>query len=315
MEQRKNIELNSARTANTGARKSLKGIFGACIVIFCALNASTGLGETMSSKGNDSRYERGMAALKALDAKASQAVQDSLKDISPEMGRFIIEFAYGDVYSRPGLDPKTRQVATIAALTALGNAKPQLKFHIGAALNTGLTPNEVIEVMYVTTVFAGFPCGLNGIGAAREVFQERGVAVSLDVSPYSDSGTRRERGMAAVNRTSKGAGERVIKSLSDLAPEMAEFIIQFSYGDIISRNVLDPKHKEIAMIAVCVARGTMEPQIKVHIHAALNVGCTRQEIIELMNHMAVYAGFPAALNGLSATRQVFQELDGTKAGK
>ncbi|MBI5249540.1 MAG: carboxymuconolactone decarboxylase family protein [Desulfomonile tiedjei] len=269
----------------------------------------------MKSKETNERYDRGLAALRALDAEASQAVQNSLKDISPEMGRFIVEFAYGDVYSRPGLDPKSRQVATVAALTALGNAKPQLKFHIGAALNAGLTPDEIIEVMYVTTVFAGFPSGLNGISAAREVFQAKGVTVSHGSSPYPGGDSRRDRGLAALNQTSKDAGERVIKSLADVAPEMGYFIVDFPYGDIIARNILSPKYKEIAMIAVCVAKGTMEPQMKVHIHAALNVGCTREEIVELMTHMAVYAGFPAALNGLSGTRQVFQELDGKKGNQ
>ena len=63
------------------------------------------------------------------------------------------------------------------------------------------------------------------------------------------------------------------------------------------------------MIAVCVAKGTMMPQMKVHIHAAMNVGCSRQEIVELMTHMAVYAGFPAALNGLTACREVFKEVE------
>ncbi len=262
----------------------------------------------MSEESNN-RYERGLAALKALDAEAAQSVLDSLKDVAPEMVKALIEFGYGDVYSRPGLDRKSRQIATIAALTAMGNARPQLKFHIGAALNIGITPREIIEVMYVTTVFAGFPSGLNGIGVAREVFQAKGVTLSQDEGCAATGETRRVRGLEALNRTSKGAGERVIESLSDIAPDMGSFIIDFSYGDIISRNILSPKRKEIAMIAVCVAKGTMEPQMKVHMHAGLNVGMTKQEIIELMTHMSVYAGFPAALNGLSAARQVFQERD------
>ncbi|HTY25844.1 MAG TPA: carboxymuconolactone decarboxylase family protein [Desulfomonilaceae bacterium] len=286
-----------------------------CVTITEAENPAVTKGDEMTSKGNTDRYERGLKALKALDADAAQGVLDGQKDISPEMGRYIVEFAFGDVYSRPGLDPKSRQIATMAALTAMGNAKPQLKFHIGASLNIGVTPEEIIDVMYITTVFAGFPSGLNGISAAREVFQAKGVSMKQDRRPAPGDGTRHERGLETLNRTSKDAGERVIKSLSDIAPDMAQFIIDFSYGDIFSREILSPKHKEIAMIAVCVAKGTMEPQMKVHLHAALNVGCTKQEIVELMYHMSIYAGFPAALNGLSATRQVFQEYDSTHVSK
>ncbi len=281
----------------------------ACLFFLLVPISLSHAGANMTSDRPSERYERGMKALQALDAPASQAVMDSLKDIAPDMARFIIEFAYGDVYSRPALDPKSRQVATISALAALGNAPPQLKFHIGAALNVGLTPDEIIECMYVTTVFAGFPSGLNGISAAREVFQARGVSVKQTVGQGAGDAPRRERGLKAVELTSKDAGERVIKSLSDIAPDMAHFVIDFAYGDIISRDVLNPKHKEISMIAVCVAKGTMEPQMKVHIHAAMNVGCTRQEIVELMTHMAVYAGFPAALNGLTACREVFKEIE------
>ncbi len=271
-------------------------------------------GENMMSGKPNERHDRGMKALQALDAPAAQAVMDSLKDIAPDMARFIIEFGYGDVYSRPALDPKSRQVATISALTALGNAQPQLKFHIGAALNVGLAPDEIIECMYVTTVFAGFPSGLNGISAAREVFQAREVSVKPTTVQGSGNASRRQRGLKAVSLTSKDAGERVLKSLSDIAPDMGHFIIDFSYGDIISREILSPKHKEISMIAVCVAKGTMQPQMKVHIHAAMNVGCTKKEIVELMTHMAVYAGFPAALNGLMVCREVFNEIE-VKAAK
>jgi 4-carboxymuconolactone decarboxylase len=264
----------------------------------------------MKTEQNSDRSKKGMASLQALDAEAAANVMKGLQDIAPDMGRFIVEFAYGDVYSRPALDPTSRQVSTIAALTALGNAKPQLQFHIRAALNIGLTPREIIEVMYVTTVFTGFPSGINGINAAREVFQAKGVQIAPDSPPpYGESASRRERGLQAVNLTSKGAGEKVLKSLADIAPDMGNFIIDFSYGDVIARNILGPKLKEIAMVATCVAKGTMEPQMKVHLHAALNVGCTREEIVELMYHMAVYAGFPAALNGINAAREVFRQCD------
>jgi 4-carboxymuconolactone decarboxylase len=302
------------RTNVCDGRKLCAGRFGLCSLLlgacFCAVFAViplTHAGADMESRQQDERYKRGLSALQDLDAEASANVMRSLQDIAPDMSQFIIQFAFGDIYSRPGLDPKSRQVATIAALTALGNAKPQLKFHIGAALNIGLTPREVIEVMYVTSVFAGFPSGLNGINAAREVVQAKGISFGhADSSPYGGKTSRRERGLESVNETSKGAAERVVKSLSDIAPDMADFIIDFAYGDVFARNILSPKHKEIAMLAVSTAKGTMEPQMKVHVHAALNVGLTKQEIIELMYHTAIYAGFPAALNGIAAVREVFQ---------
>lgn len=119
------------------------------------------------------RYEQGLLKLKEIHGEAGEQVIESLKDISPDLGRYIIEFGFGDIYSRPGLDLKSREVATIAALTALGNAQPQLKVHIHAALNVGCTREEVVEVIMQMAVYAGFPAALNGISAAKAVFTER----------------------------------------------------------------------------------------------------------------------------------------------
>ncbi|AWV07975.1 carboxymuconolactone decarboxylase family protein [Marilutibacter maris] len=124
---------------------------------------------------NDERFERGWEKLREIDGEAGERVIESLKDIAPDLGRYTIEFPFGDVYSRPGLDLRSREIATVAALTALGNAAPQLKVHIHGALNVGCTSQEIVEVIIQMAVYAGFPAALNGATAAREVFAERGL--------------------------------------------------------------------------------------------------------------------------------------------
>jgi len=122
------------------------------------------------------RYERGWEKLKEIDGKAGERVVESLRDIAPDFARYLIEFPFGDIYSRPGLDVKSREIAVIAALTALGNAAPQLMVHIHGALNVGCTREEVVEVIVQMSVYAGFPAALNGLFSAKEVFQERDSA-------------------------------------------------------------------------------------------------------------------------------------------
>jgi len=122
---------------------------------------------------NDERYKRGWEKLKEIDGDAGENVINALSDIAPDLARYVIEFAFGDVYSRPALDLKSREIATMSALCALGNATPQLKVHIHAALNVGCTREEVVEVMIQMAVYAGFPAALNGVFAAKEVFAER----------------------------------------------------------------------------------------------------------------------------------------------
>jgi 4-carboxymuconolactone decarboxylase len=122
------------------------------------------------------RYQRGWERLKEVDGEAGERVIDSLKDVAPDFARYLIEFPFGDIYSRPGLDLKSREIAVVAALTALGNATPQLKVHIHGALNVGCTQPEVVEVIMQMAVYAGFPAALNGLFAAKEVFRERAAS-------------------------------------------------------------------------------------------------------------------------------------------
>jgi 4-carboxymuconolactone decarboxylase len=119
------------------------------------------------------RYLRGRARLGELDELQPGRVTESLKDTAPDLARYAMEFPYGDIYSRPGLDLKQREIAAIASLAAMGGAEPQLKFHISAALNVGLSREEVTEVVMQTAVYAGFPRTLNAMNAAIEVFAER----------------------------------------------------------------------------------------------------------------------------------------------
>lgn len=116
------------------------------------------------------RYATGLNILRQVDGKSGEVVLESLRDIAPDFARYLIEFPFGDIYARPGLDLKSREIAVVAALTALGNASPQLKVHISAALHVGCTREEIVEVIMQMAVYAGFPAALNGLFAAREVF-------------------------------------------------------------------------------------------------------------------------------------------------
>ena len=118
------------------------------------------------------RYQRGLEKLAEIDGEAGQKVAESLKDICPDLARYMIEFPFGDIYAREGLDNKSREIATIAALTALGNCGPQLKVHIKAGLNVGLSREEIMEIIMQMAVYAGFPAALNGAFVAGEVFRE-----------------------------------------------------------------------------------------------------------------------------------------------
>ncbi|MBR1369754.1 4-carboxymuconolactone decarboxylase [Methanocalculus chunghsingensis] len=122
---------------------------------------------------SEERYNKGLAQLEAMGGESVQAMLNQLEDMSSDLTGMTVAFAYGDVLSRPGLDLRSRQLATVAALTALGTAPVQLRAHIDMALAVGCTRDEIREVIIQMAVYAGFPAALNGMAAAKEVFRGR----------------------------------------------------------------------------------------------------------------------------------------------
>lgn len=127
------------------------------------------------------RFQRGWQRLMEVDAEGGERVIESLKDVAPDLGQYVVEFAFGEIYQRPVLDLRQRQLVTITALTTLGGAEPQLEVHINAGLNVGLTAREIVEAILHCVPYTGFPRVLNAIFVAKRVFQER------DVDPLADA--------------------------------------------------------------------------------------------------------------------------------
>ena len=121
-------------------------------------------------------YLRGAARMAELDAGLVGALEKAMAPIAPDFARWMVEFGYGEVLTRPGLDVKQRQLVTLGALAALGNASDQLRGHIGGALNVGVTPAEITEALMQVALYAGFPAATNALRIAKQVFGERGVS-------------------------------------------------------------------------------------------------------------------------------------------
>jgi 4-carboxymuconolactone decarboxylase len=123
----------------------------------------------------DDRYERGRQRLAELAGERGESVMAALEEVSPDLARYVIEFGYGDIYSRPTLDDQARQLAAISALSAMGGAEPQLEYHIGIALNVGVSPAQVVETVLFLSPFVGFARTLNAVRSVKRVFASRGL--------------------------------------------------------------------------------------------------------------------------------------------
>lgn len=252
------------------------------------------------------RYERGWLKLKEIDGKVGEEIVKSLESISPDLGKYIIEFSFGDVYSREGTSLKQKEIAVVAALTAMGNAAPQLNVHINGALNVGCSVEEILEVIIQMSSYSGFPGSLNAINVLKEVIKDR--KITFEPVKEDKNGDRFSIGLEMLSQLEKNQMQILKENLDDIAPDMVEYIIAYGYGDVYSRKNLSLKMRQIATIAALTAMGTARPQLAFHIKAGLNIGLTKEEIIETIILMCVYAGFPAALNGISTAKEVFTNL-------
>ena len=123
----------------------------------------------------NTRFTQGMEQLKTIDGKGGENVIKSLEDIAPDLGKFIVEFAFGDIYTTEGLTTEEREMITLSSLLTAGGCEPQLEVHINGALNVGISPEKVIETFLQCVPYTGFPKVLNAVFAAQKVFAERGL--------------------------------------------------------------------------------------------------------------------------------------------
>lgn len=130
----------------------------------------------------EDRYQKGIDKIQELTSSGDEDptgfmdIGEAFKDIAPDLSKYVVEFAFGDIYSRPGLDNKQKVLTTITALVAQG--KPQIAMHIKTGLSVGLKPEEIVGCIMHLIPYAGFPSVLNALKVTKEVFAEQGVSVA-----------------------------------------------------------------------------------------------------------------------------------------
>lgn len=264
--------------------------------------------EVMENTSN--RYEKGLENLNKIDGEAGEKVIESLKDVSPDLAKYIIEYAFGDIYNRKELDLKSKEIAVVSALTAMGNARPQLKVHLNAALNVGCTVVEVQEIILQMAAYSGFPSSINGMIALKEVLadrKEKGIQDKegkVESIKKTEDKSRYDIGSEQLRKLNENQVEILENTFKDISPDLAKYVIEFGFADISTRQGLSLRNRELATIAALTVLGTASSQLKFHIEAGLKIGISKEEIAEVMILMSVYSGFPAAINGTMVLKEV-----------
>lgn len=125
---------------------------------------------------NNDRYQLGWDKLAEVDGETGDKVIQALSDIAPDVGKYVIEFAFGDIYTRPNLTLQEREIVTISSLLTLGGCENQLRVHIQGAINVGLSAQKIVEVFIQAIPYTGFPKVLNALFVAKAVFKENNLS-------------------------------------------------------------------------------------------------------------------------------------------
>lgn len=266
------------------------------------------------------RFNHGLAIYDTMTANAFDGRLNpglsGLESDFPFLVDAAMAYAIGDVWGRPEIDAKTRELAMVAALGAGGSSGyPQLRQHASYALNLGASADELRELVYLTTVTAGFPRALNMAAEVKAVFDEAGVgaggkppeAVAVDEG-------RRQRGLDKLAYLGHEPSidinaHPVLGPLSRDFSFLVDATVDYSMGEVWTRTALDPADRQIATVAAFAQLGDAWPQMRLHLGHALRMGVSREVLKEIVNILTVSAGFPLALNAAAEMRKVFAAFD------
>ena len=223
-----------------------------------------------------------------------------------DMMAILQKYIFGEIFTVGELDIKTREMITVTTL-AVQQTLPQLKAHINAALNAGVTPVELREAIYQLAPFIGFPKTLNALNVLNEVFKERGIETPLKSTSTVKEDERFEKGLAIQKPL---YGDEIQKSMEGLPDNMgadvSRFLTEVCFGDFYTREGLDLKTRELLVISILVTTGNTTT-LKSHIKGNLKAGNSKETITAAIIQCLPYVGFPNTLAALRTLKEVLAE--------
>ncbi len=258
-----------------------------------------------------------LATLTGTDDPAAMAA--AMERRHGSLGTFAVDHVLGDLWSRPQLSRRDRSLIVVAFLATIGS-DDELGVHVEGGLNHGLERDEVREVVNQVAGYAGFPLAMAATRIVDRVFARLDGVERLgakDPGPSVDDGDRWVAaadvmgtlfaGRAAADPIQARAG--VVEALGGVG----EMAFDFGFGELWARGQLSRRDRSLVTVAILAILRCGE-ELAIHVPAALNHGCTRDEVEEVMVQLTVYGGFPRAVEGMRAARAAFDRIDARSAG-
>lgn len=224
----------------------------------------------------------------------------------PELIELFDNFAFDEVIGYGNLDTKIR-VMMILGSTIACQAQGEYKMMVNAALNVGVTPVEVKEILYQSVPYVGIAKVVDFIYLTNEIFTERKIKLPLEGQSTTTPETRYEKGL----EVQKSIFGEVIDKMYEKSPKdqlhIQKYLSANCFGDYYTRNGLDIKTRELLTLSMLIALGGTEPQIKGHIQGNVNVGNDKETLLSVMTQLLPYVGYPRSLNAIRCLNEVIPD--------
>jgi 4-carboxymuconolactone decarboxylase len=223
---------------------------------------------------------------------------DEVRKVAPALEAYTQERLYGDVWKRRGLTPRDRSLVTIAALIARDQT-PALTYYFTQAVENGVKPREISEIITHLAFYAGWANAFGAVGAAREVFAQRGIgadqvpAVSVQLLALDEA--------AEADRA-----KRVGDQFGTVAPGLVQYTTDVLFRDLWRRPDLAPRDRSLVTVSALIATG-QAAQLPYHLNRAMDIGLTQAQAAEVLTHLAFYTGWPSVFSALPVAKEVFDK--------
>jgi 4-carboxymuconolactone decarboxylase len=224
----------------------------------------------------------------------------------PELIELFDNFAFDEVISYGNLDKKTR-IMMILGSTIACQAQGEYKMMVNAALNVGVTPVEIKEILYQSVPYVGISKVVDFIYLTNEIFTEREIALPLEDQSTTTPDTRYEKGLEVQKSIFGDTIDKMYKASPTNQIHIQKYLSANCFGDYYTRKGLNIKTRELLTLSMLVALGGTEPQIKGHIQGNINVGNDKETLLSVMTQLLPYVGYPRTLNAIKCLNEVIPE--------
>ena len=223
-----------------------------------------------------------------------------------ELKEIVLNFALDEAQEQDNLDKKTRQMVILAATIAT-QTKKMYEVFVNSALNVGVSPVEIKEILYQSVPYVGILKVLDLLEPTNKIFEERGIKLPLEKQGTTNRENRFDKGLEVQKSIFGDVIDKNYENSPKNQVHIQKFLSDNCFGDFYTRNGLDIKTRELITFSILISQGGCEPQVKGHIAGNVNVGNDKQTLLNTVTALLPYIGYPRSLNAISCINQVIPE--------